>query len=40
MKRYVDETLGTFAMVFCGTSAIIINQQTNGAITQMLRKAY
>lgn len=28
MKRYVAELIGTFALVFCGTGAIIINQQT------------
>lgn len=33
MKKYIAEALGTFAIVFCGTGAIIINQQTNGTIT-------
>jgi len=35
MKKCVAEILGTFALVFCGTGAIIINQQTNGAITHV-----
>lgn len=35
MKKYLAEIIGTFAMVFCGTGAIIINQQTNGAITHV-----
>ena len=35
MKKFVAESLGTFALVFCGTGAIIINQQTNGAITHV-----
>jgi aquaporin NIP len=35
MKKYIAEALGTFAIVFCGTGAIIIDQQTNGAITHV-----
>jgi aquaporin NIP len=33
MKKYTAEFLGTFALVFCGTGAIIINQETSGVIT-------
>lgn len=33
MKKYASEFLGTFAIVFCGTGAIIINEQSKGAIT-------
>lgn len=33
MRKYVAEVVGTFALVFCGTGAIIINQETNGIIT-------
>jgi aquaporin Z len=33
MRIYIAELLGTFAIVFCGTGAIIINQQTNGTVT-------
>ena len=29
------EVIGTFALVFCGTGAIIINEQTQGAITHI-----
>ncbi|HYG50251.1 MAG TPA: aquaporin, partial [Flavobacteriales bacterium] len=32
-RKYVAEAVGTFALVFCGTGAIVINQETNGAIT-------
>jgi aquaporin Z len=35
MRKYLAEALGTFAIVFCGTGAIVINQQTNGAITHV-----
>jgi aquaporin NIP len=33
MKKYLAETTGTFALVFCGTGAVIINQETGGAIS-------
>jgi aquaporin Z len=33
MKRYVSEFFGTFALVFAGTGAVVINQASNGAIT-------
>lgn len=33
MRKYLAEIIGTFALVFCGTGAIIINQETNGIIT-------
>jgi aquaporin Z len=31
-KNYAAECLGTFALVFCGTGAIVINQESGGAI--------
>jgi len=33
MKKYISEFFGTFALVFAGTGAIVINQVSNGAIT-------
>lgn len=35
MRKYVAELIGTFALVFCGTGAIIINQETNGGVTHV-----
>lgn len=33
MRKYTAEAIGTFAIVFCGTGAIIINQEANNVIT-------
>ncbi len=35
MRKCVAELLGTFALVFCGTGAIVVNQQTNGAVSHV-----
>ena len=35
MKKYIAEAIGTFALVFCGTGAIIINQETNGTVSHV-----
>lgn len=35
MRKYIAEVLGTFAIVFCGTGAIVINQETGGTITHV-----
>lgn len=35
MRKYIAEVIGTFAIVFCGTGAIVINQETNETITHV-----
>lgn len=35
MRKYLAELIGTFALVFCGTGAIIIDQQSGGTVTQV-----
>ena len=35
MRRYLAEAIGTFALVFCGTGAIVINDVTNGAVSHV-----
>src|SRR5688572_29787023 len=32
MRKYAAELIGTFGLVFCGTGAIVINEQTNGTV--------
>jgi aquaporin Z len=34
-KRLIAEAIGTFALVFCGTGAIVINEFTNGTVTHL-----
>lgn len=33
MNKYIAECIGTFALVFCGTGAIIINEVSGGVVT-------
>jgi aquaporin Z len=35
MRRYVAEAIGTFALVFAGTGAIVIDAVTGGAVTHV-----
>ena len=35
MKSYLAEVIGTFALVFAGTGAIIINDVSGGAVTHV-----
>ena len=35
MNKYIAGLTGTFALVFYGTGAIVINQQTNGAVSHV-----
>ena len=35
MKQYISETIGTFAMVFCGCGAMTINEITGGSISHV-----
>ena len=35
MKRFTAEFIGTFALVFAGTGAIVINEASGGAVTHL-----
>jgi len=35
MRKYIAELTGTFILVFCGTGAMVIDQQTGGAVTHV-----
>lgn len=35
MKKYISEFLGTFALIFCGTGAMTINEVSGGAVSHV-----
>jgi aquaporin NIP len=35
LRKYVAELIGTFILVFCGTGAMVIDQQTAGAVSHV-----
>lgn len=35
MKKYIAEAIGTFGLVFCGTGAVIINEETKGGVSHV-----
>jgi len=35
MRKYIAELIGTFILVFCGTGAMVIDQQTGGAVSHV-----
>ena len=35
MKNYIAEFIGTFALIFCGTGAMTINEVTGGSVTHV-----
>ena len=35
MKKYIAEITGTFALVLCGTGAIVLDQHTNGSVSNL-----
>lgn len=35
IKAYISEFIGTFALVFCGTGSIVINDLSNGQVTHV-----